>query len=82
MDIREIVVQRMTHFDTTARRKTALANPIQKLTANTLAAWANVPPRTVYDFVNGKSINIEALGRILDALGLTIVAPDQQNGDG
>ncbi len=47
------------------------------INATWLAERAGVPIRTVYDFVHGtRSINIDALGRLLDALNLMLLTPE------
>jgi hypothetical protein len=81
MDIRDVIKRRMArlanpshllHIDDANRRRAEWS------TANKLAKLADVPPRTLYAFLNGKgkTINSDALGKILDVLDIALVPND------
>ncbi len=44
------------------------------ITVPALSLSADVPERTLYDFMGGRNIGCDALGRVFDALGLLIVS--------
>jgi hypothetical protein len=78
MDIRQTVLDRMIYM----RRPKAL-KPLPHtylgaaVTPADVAKLANVAERTTYNFlVDGKSINLQSLGKIMDALGLEIVVKE------
>jgi hypothetical protein len=56
-------------------RQTVRQQMVKKgITVPALSLSADVPERTLYDFMGGRNIGCEALGRVFDALGLLIVS--------
>jgi predicted transcriptional regulator len=79
MDIRATVIEAMRVYYWRIPANTVKSNQLQQqLSCNRLAELSSVPVRSINDFINGKSnINSDALGRILDALMLSIVSTSE-----